>query len=100
MRAVCVKGFRDLERRAWVAEGEVVEASPERLDAINSTRYGRLIEPIANGASERGSAPERADYAELTVAELRAALAERGVEVPYKARKADMVALLEAEDAR
>lgn len=100
MRAVCVKGFRDLESRAWVAEGEVVEVSPERLSAINSTRYGTLIEPIADGALESDSAPEAADYAELTVAELRAALAERGVEVPYKARKADMIAMMEADDAR
>ena len=42
----CIKGFKDFEAKVWRSEGDVWEASPERLAHINGTRYGKMAEVV------------------------------------------------------
>lgn len=60
MLALCVKGFRDLKAGKFRDEGETFEVTPERLSAINSTRYGELAVEVEKGPSESASEPETA----------------------------------------
>lgn len=49
-------------------------------------------------AGDEGDPGGNAGYGDLTVAQLHAGLAERGIDVPSGARKPDLVALMEASD--
>jgi hypothetical protein len=42
--------------------------------------------------------PEPIDYASMTVSELKALAGTRGLDVPSRIRKADLIALIEASD--
>lgn len=46
MRVRCIRRFRDTVAGTYRDEGEVFEAAPERLEEINSTRYGQLAKAI------------------------------------------------------
>ena len=60
MIVVCVRAFRDIETRAMHEVGERFEVTAERLSAINSTRYGQLVEVVDEKPSEDASEPEKA----------------------------------------
>lgn len=74
---------------------------PELREAWELARQAGFLEAIdhaISGMAASGDAP--AGYEALTVALLRERLTEREIEVPSGAKKADLVALLEADDAR
>ncbi len=77
-----LRDFYDLEERVDRKEGDVFEASEERA---------RQIAELLPGYIEVG----RADLGSLKVTQLRELAAERGIEVPAKANKAEIVELLE-----
>ena len=46
MRVRCVKAFRDFDAGRLRNSGEEFDVSPDRFEAINSTRYGVLVEAL------------------------------------------------------
>ena len=48
--------FRDIESGTYRKAGDLFEVTPERLRALNSTRYGQLAEEV----EEVKEAPQRA----------------------------------------
>lgn len=77
-----LRDFYDLVERVDRKEGDVFEATEER-----AARIAELLP----GYVEVG----RADLGSLKLAQLRELAAERGVEIPAKATKAEIVELLE-----
>lgn len=91
--------FRDQETMALYSVGDEWEGSPERLEALSKAGYFQSG-PIAHDGEENGSVG-RTDTAEsisadMTVAQLREVANSRGVEVPKRAKKADLLKLLGA----
>ena len=87
-----LKSFYDLKRHKDRKAGTTFDATEERAAYIAAALPGYVSygadEPEAN---DRGVT----DLAKLTVAQLKALCAERGIEVPPKAKKAGLVALLQ-----
>lgn len=52
MIAKCISEFMDLKAHKLRKEGETFEVSEDRFKAINSTRYGRLVEEATEEAPE------------------------------------------------
>lgn len=100
MRIRCInRPFRDLAEKEWREVGDEWEATPERLAAINSAGYGAMaeaVEPEPEVEPEQEPEPEK-DYSEMTRAQLVEKAEERGIEVPSKATKADIIAMLSEE---
>lgn len=49
-----------METKGFHEVGERFDVTAERLSAINSTRYGQLVEPVGEEPSETASEPEKA----------------------------------------
>lgn len=58
MLAEVKRTFLDLEAGELRAEGTRFEVTHERLSAINSTKYGQLVEEVEEKPSEDASEPE------------------------------------------
>lgn len=91
--------FRDRETWKPYAVGDDWEGSPERLEALSKAGFVQSG-LIAHDGKENGSVG-RTDAAEsisadMTVAQLREVANSRGVEVPKRAKKADLLKLLGA----
>jgi hypothetical protein len=61
MIAKCTTEFMDLEAHTLRKEGETFEVSKDRFEAINATRYGKLVEEAEEAPEEPSEAPERAE---------------------------------------
>ena len=86
MRLRCVnRPFRDLSSGVLHMPGDEFDGDAAKLERINSTRYGTMAVAVADVP----------DHAAMTVAQLKEALRARGAEIPPRARKADLVAMLE-----
>ena len=86
-----VRGFRDLKHHKPRRPGDTFEDTLERAEQIASALPGYI-----EFAAEREAEPEReAALDSLTVAQLKALCDERGIEYPKRARKAELLALLE-----
>lgn len=59
MLAECTVKFLDLETGELRSEGERFEVTPERLAAINSTKYGQLAVEVEKGPTEGVTAAQR-----------------------------------------
>lgn len=57
MLAICLRDFRDGETGELRHEGDVFEVTAERLEAINSTKYGTLASEYAQ--TPKPKAPRR-----------------------------------------
>lgn len=75
---------------------EVEEGTAEHKELVKG---GALLVSRDDPDSDSGDAGGEAGYEVLTVDELRLQAAERGIDVPGGAKKADLVALLEDDDA-
>ena len=60
MVVVCTRAFLDAETGKLHEVGERFEVTAERFSAINSTRYGQLVEEVKEQPSEAVSEPEKA----------------------------------------
>lgn len=61
MIAECTREFRDLEAGVVRRVGDAFEVTPERLEAINGTKYGALAKAVEDGAEKAPqSAPDGA----------------------------------------
>ena len=88
-----LRRFRDLKHHIDREVGETFEATEERAAQIAAALPGYVTYEVAEARPE----PEPVDLTKLTVATLKALCKERGVEVPAKAKKADLIALLDKE---
>jgi hypothetical protein len=53
MLVEAITRFRDLEANEYREAGERFEVSNERYEAINGTRYGRLVEEVPTKRRKR-----------------------------------------------
>ena len=91
-----LKLFWDKKAKKNRKPGDVFEATEARAKEIDAKIPGYISYAPAAKAEpvvEKPAEPE-VDLAELTVAKLKALCAERGIDVPKQAKKADLVALL------
>lgn len=58
MKAVCIRTFMDVETGELRKEGTRFDTTPERLSAINSTKYGQLAQEVVESPSEGPSEPK------------------------------------------
>lgn len=93
---------------AWVAEGAAQALGSEQLPTTLTAQQTAVLGALANDIlAEVGAGGATGDddgdasfaLADLTLEELRAVAAEVGVDVPKKATKPQLVALLEAKSA-
>lgn len=59
MIVVCTRAFLDAETCEMREVGEEFEVTPERLSAINSTKYGQLVVEVEETASEQPTEPQK-----------------------------------------
>ena len=91
--------FRD--RETWVAYkvGDEWEGTPERRETLIQGGYvqsGLIAHEGEENGSDGRTAPAESILGDKTVAELRQIADERGIEVPKRAKKADILKLLGA----
>lgn len=58
MKAVCIRTFMDVETGELRKEGTRFDTTPERLSAINSTKYGQLAQEFVESPSDESTAPQ------------------------------------------
>ena len=97
-----LKGFRDLKQHTSRRPGDTFEANEERAAQLAAALPGFIAydvpEPEPEPNPKPAAEPEPSvDLSKLTVAKLKALCGERGIEVPAKAKKADLIALLDKE---
>lgn len=91
-----LKRFWDRKRKVTREPGDVFTEPDKRVDEIQSRLPG-YVDVIADAAAE----PEKdvtetaTGYSEMSTQELKALCAERGMDVPKRAKKAQLIALLE-----
>ena len=91
--------FRD--RFTWVAyrAGDEYDGTPERIRELVSAGYvqsGLIAQGDVKDGSESATVDFTGNLDELTVTQLRALAEASGVEVPRRARKSDLIAILGA----
>ena len=84
---ITLRKFHDTTIRGTRAEGDVFEATEERA--------ARIMAALPGYVAVHELPEDTPDYASMTVAQLRALCAERGVDVPKGSKKADIIELLE-----
>lgn len=106
--------FQDLAEGVWREVGDEWEGTPERVAEINRAGYGVMAEAVPEVQEEDvqhedapepaedverpagvASAPQAGGLADMTVRQLTELCEERGIPVPSKPRKADLLAALE-----
>ena len=96
VRIRVLRGFRDLKRHMPRIAGETFEDTLERAEQIAAVLPGYIEFSEEEPMPATDREPELAvDLTKATVAQLRALCDERGIECPSRARKADLLALLE-----
>ena len=94
VRIKVLRSFWDLVVHVDRKVGDEFEVTEKRAAHIQNKLpgYVTVIEAVVEPEED---AKEPVDLAKLTVATLKGLCAERGIEVPKKAKKADIIALLE-----
>lgn len=80
-----LKPFRDFAKHRDRVVGETFKATEERARQIDAKLPGYIAYVVE----------ESVDLSKMTVAQLKELAAERGIEVPSGAKKAQLVSLLE-----
>lgn len=92
-----IKKFYDIKAKADRLPGETFEADEARARYIDEALPGYIEFTVAKTAEARkaeGPADESANLAKKTVAELTAIARERGIAIPAKPKKAELLMLL------
>ena len=48
MNVIVLTEFRDIKAKKIRKPGDTFSATPERVEELNSTRYGKLVEVVSN----------------------------------------------------
>jgi len=89
MRVKVLKPFKDLSENKFRKLDEEFEATKNRVEEINSTPYGTLVEVIEEEPIEDGM-----DIEELTVKQIKELLDQMGIEYNPKLKKYELIELL------
>ena len=91
--------FRDQETMELYDVGDEYEGTPERVQTLSEGGYvqsGLVAHEDVENGSDRRTAPAESILGDKTVAELRQIAEERGIEVPKRAKKAELLEILGA----
>ena len=91
--------FRDRETWRAYAVGDEYGGTPERIRELVRGGYvdsGLVAQEATENASDKPTGGESGNLDGLTVDELRSLAEERGVELPRRARKSEIVEILGA----
>lgn len=78
--------FYDLRAHKWREVGETFSVNEKRAEQL----FARIPDSVTLSESPRPVEPEQ-NLASMTIAELRKLAAERGIELPNKARKETII---------
>ena len=95
VEARVIKSFKHTNTGLIWFDGDTFRGSAADAEQLAGRGYLELTGATPAGSRRRGA--DVPALAAMTVRELAAMCAERGIDVPAKARKADLVALLESE---
>ncbi len=87
------KPFRLNDEEIDVTTGQLLEVSDETGKKIVGKGYGHKVEITKVG--EDGSEPQEEPLEDKTIEELKVLLDEKGIEYQSKAKKADLIKLME-----
>ena len=94
-----VRTFYDLKKHKSRKAGTTFDATEERAAFIAAALPGYItyeaVEPAYEQTVEPVADEPKEDISKLTVAQLKALCAERGIDVPKKTKKAEIIALLQ-----
>jgi len=91
-----LRNFKDLKENKFRKANEVFEATKERVEGINSTHHGSLVEVIKE--DEEKTIPDEIDVEDLTVKQIKELLDQMGIEYNSKLKKDELIELLQGGD--
>lgn len=86
MKVKAIRNFRDLKEKKNRTIGEVFEVSHDRFGELVATTHGVLVEEV------------KEEIGDLTVAQLKNQLDQMGVKYNSKAKKEELIDLIEVGD--
>lgn len=86
MKVKALRNFRDLKEKKNRTIGEVFEVSSDRYKELIATMHGILVEEV------------KEEVGDLTVAQLKNRLDQMGVKYNSKAKKEELIDLIEVGD--
>lgn len=92
MKVKVLRNFKDLKENKFREVNEVFEATKERVEEINSTPHGALIEVIKE--DEKKTIPDEIDVEDLTVKQIKEILDQTNIKYNARAKKEELIELL------
>lgn len=96
MKVKVLRNFKDLKENKFRETNEVFEATKERVEEINSTPHGALVEVIEE--DEEKIIPDEIEVEDLTVKQIKKLLDERNIEYNARAKREELIELLQGGD--
>lgn len=105
MKVEVLRNFKDLKENKFREVNEVFEATKERVEEINSTPHGALVEEVFVGLDLSNSEDMTVingkiveNYKALTVNQIKELLDQMGIEYDSKLKKEELIELLQGGD--
>ena len=89
-----LRNFTDLKENKNRKLNEIFEATEDRIEEINSTKYGALVEVVEGSTVEE----DEINIEDLTVAQIKELLDQMEIEYNSKMKKDELIALIEEGD--
>lgn len=97
-----LRNFKDLKENKFREVNEVFEATKERVEEINSTPHGALVEEVIVGLDlsngEDMTVIDGVEVQDLTVKQIKKMLDERNIKYNTRAKKDELIELLQGGD--
>lgn len=94
MKVKVLRNFKDLKENKFRKANEIFEATEDRIEEINSTKYGALVEVVEGSTAEE----DEINIEDLTVAQIKELLDQMNIEYDKKMKRDELIALIEAGD--
>ena len=105
MKVKVLRNFKDLKENKFREVNEVFEVTKERVEEINSTPHGALVEEVLVGLDLSNSEDMTVingkiveNYKALTVNQIKELLDQMEIEYNSKMKKDELIALIEEGD--
>ena len=102
MKVRVLRNFKDLKENKFREVNEVFEATKERVEEINSTPHGFLVEEVLVGLDlsngEDMTVIDGVAVEDLTVKQIKKLLDERNIEYNARAKREELIELLQGGD--